>query len=68
MSPLKLTLLPAMLIALNAAAATPPIATPSVDERVDAIMRPMTLEQKIDLIGGVDDFYIRGMKASDGPG
>jgi len=64
-----------MLIALNAAAATPPIATPSVDERVDAIMRPMTLEQKIDLIGGVDDFYIRGyeslgwprLKMADGP-
>ena len=75
MPPIKLTLLPAMLIALNAAAATPPPVTPSVDERVDAIMRPMTLEQKIDLIGGVDDFYIRGyeslgwprLRMADGP-
>jgi len=75
MSPIKLTLLPAMLIALNAVAATPPPVTSSVDERVDAIMRPMTLEQKIDLLGGVDDFYIRGyeslgwprLRMADGP-
>jgi beta-glucosidase len=75
MSPLKLTLLSAMSIALNAAAATPPPAMPSVDDRVDAIMRPMTLDQKIDLIGGVDDFYIRGyenlgwpsLRMADGP-
>ena len=47
----------------------------AIDERVEAIMGRKTLEQKIDLIGGVDDFYIRGfpdlgwprLKMADGP-
>src|ERR1700727_1977673 len=30
-----------------------------VDQRVEAILSKMTLDQKIDLIGGQDDFYIR---------
>ncbi len=49
--------------------------TPTVDQRVDAIVNRMTLDQKIDLLGGVDDFYIRGypqlgwprLRMSDGP-
>jgi beta-glucosidase len=72
---LKLSLIPAMLIALTAAAANPPPAASNVDERVDTIMRQMTLEQKIDLLGGVDGFFIRGyeqfgwprLKMADGP-
>ena len=43
--------------------------------RVDAIMAKMTVEQKIDLLGGVDGFFIRGypeigwprLKMADGP-
>jgi beta-glucosidase len=46
-----------------------------VDQRVDAIVNKLTLEQKLDLIGGVDDFYIRGyenlgwprLRMADGP-
>jgi len=75
MPSLKLPFLSALLFALTGVAATPPPAAPNVDERVAAIMGRMTLEQKIDLIGGVDDFYIRGyenlgwprLKMADGP-
>ena len=46
-----------------------------VEKRVDSILRQMTLEEKIDYIGGYQDFYIRAMpklglpalKMSDGP-
>jgi beta-glucosidase len=46
-----------------------------VEKRVDAILGKMTLEEKIDYIGGVDGFYVRGvprlglpaLKMSDGP-
>jgi beta-glucosidase len=47
----------------------------SVEAKVDNIIKQMTLEEKIDYIGGVDNFYIRGierlgipkMVMSDGP-
>jgi len=46
-----------------------------VDARVDSLLKKLTLEEKIDLIGGVDDFYIRAnekiglprLKMADGP-
>jgi beta-glucosidase len=46
-----------------------------VDERIDKLLKQFTLEEKIDLIGGVDEFYIRGnqriglprLKMADGP-
>src|SRR6266404_7664657 len=46
-----------------------------VERRVEALLSQMTLEEKIDLLGGVDGFYIRGMsrigwprlKMADGP-
>src|SRR5271169_4334618 len=46
-----------------------------VDLRVDSLLKKLTLEEKIDLIGGVDDFYIRAnekiglprLKMADGP-
>src|SRR5882757_4511854 len=46
-----------------------------VDGRVESILRQMTLEEKVDYIGGVDDFFIRGvprlgvprLKMADGP-
>jgi beta-glucosidase len=45
------------------------------DQRVESILRQMTLEEKIDLIGGVDGFFIRSierlglprLKMADGP-
>jgi len=46
-----------------------------IDARVDALLSQMTLEEKIDYIGGIDDFYIRpiprlkipALRMSDGP-
>jgi beta-glucosidase len=46
-----------------------------VDLRVDSLLKKLTLEEKLDLIGGVDDFYIRAnekiglprLKMADGP-
>ncbi|HEY6253002.1 MAG TPA: glycoside hydrolase family 3 C-terminal domain-containing protein [Candidatus Angelobacter sp.] len=46
-----------------------------IERRVDSILSQMTIEEKIDLLGGVDDFYIRGvprlgvprLKMADGP-
>jgi beta-glucosidase len=46
-----------------------------VNQRVDALLSKLTLEQKIDLLGGVDVFFIRAvptiglprLKTSDGP-
>ncbi len=68
-----LSLLVATFISLTAAAQTAP--RPDVDKRVDAILRQMTLEEKIDYIGGYQRFYIRGierlgvpeLKMADGP-
>ena len=49
--------------------------SPEIDRRVDAMLAKLTLEQKIDLLGVVDDFFIRAIpeiglpriKMSDGP-
>src|SRR6202171_4733943 len=49
--------------------------TATVERRVESLLGQMTLEEKIDLIGGVDGFYIRGiprlglprLKMADGP-
>jgi len=46
-----------------------------VETRVDSLLKRLTLEEKVDLIGGVDDFYIRAnpkiglprLKMADGP-
>ena len=43
--------------------------------RIDSILNQMTIEEKIDLLGGVDGFYLRGVprlgvprfKMADGP-
>jgi len=45
------------------------------ESRVDSMLKQLTLEEKVDLIGGVDDFYIRAnpkiglprLKMADGP-
>src|SRR5579871_5542983 len=63
-----------LLFALPFIAQTKP--TPAeVEKRVDAILSKMTLEEKIDYIGGTRDFYVRAvpnlnvpeLKMSDGP-
>ena len=49
--------------------------SPATEARVDSLLKQLTLEEKIDLIGGVDDFYIRAipkigfprLKMADGP-
>src|SRR4029077_1691936 len=48
---------------------------PDVEARVDSLLKQLSLEEKVDLIGGVVDFYIREiphihfprLKMSDGP-
>ncbi|HLJ87076.1 MAG TPA: glycoside hydrolase family 3 C-terminal domain-containing protein [Candidatus Angelobacter sp.] len=50
-------------------------AVPAVEQRVESILSRMTLEEKIDMLGGVDGFYIRAvprlglprLKMADGP-
>ncbi|MHB8217283.1 MAG: beta-glucosidase [Candidatus Sulfotelmatobacter sp.] len=46
-----------------------------IESRIDSMLKQLTLEEKVDLIGGVDDFYIRAnpkiglprLKMADGP-
>jgi len=48
---------------------------PAIEARADALLKQLSLEEKIDLIGGVNDFYIReikhiglpALKMADGP-
>jgi beta-glucosidase len=68
------------LVALNTLAARPQaqVAQPAavvIERRVESLLKRMTLEEKIDLLGGVDDFFVRGypqyglprLKMADGP-
>ena len=49
--------------------------SPAIEQKVDAMLAKLTLQQKLELIGGVDSFYIRAepdagfprLKMSDGP-
>jgi beta-glucosidase len=51
------------------------ISSPDIDTKVNSIIQKMTLEEKIDLLGGTDGFYARGiprlgmtrLKMADGP-
>ncbi|HEY0758080.1 MAG TPA: glycoside hydrolase family 3 C-terminal domain-containing protein [Acidisarcina sp.] len=61
---------------VSAAFAQAPVPdSPAIEQRVDAMISKLTLEQKIDLIGGEDSMFIRAMpaagfprlKMSDGP-
>ena len=70
---------PLTLMALLVAHAVPapPQTSPAAaaDARIEAILRQMTLEEKVDLLGGVDGFFVRGverlgvprLKMADGP-
>ncbi|HLJ89590.1 MAG TPA: glycoside hydrolase family 3 C-terminal domain-containing protein [Candidatus Angelobacter sp.] len=57
------------------ATAQPAPAPAQVEHRVDSLVAQMTLEEKIDMLGGVDDFFVRGLprlgiprfKMADGP-
>src|SRR5579863_5073426 len=50
-------------------------ASSDADAHIDALIKKLSLEEKVDLIGGVDDFYIRAnpkiglprLKMADGP-
>ncbi|MDD2763675.1 MAG: glycoside hydrolase family 3 C-terminal domain-containing protein [Opitutaceae bacterium] len=71
---LHLGLLGALTVSMPAQNPLAPVPA-GVDQRVDAIVSRMTIEQKIDLLGGVDGFFIRGydalgwprLKMADGP-
>jgi beta-glucosidase len=65
-----------LLLSVLAAWAQAPVPlNPSIEARADAILKQLTIEEKIDLIGGYHDFYIREikhagvpqLKMSDGP-
>jgi beta-glucosidase len=56
------------LLSLTVAIVPSAISAPDgVEQRVESILSKMTLEQKIDLIGGEDDFYIRAYPALGWP-
>ena len=56
-------------------AQAPSSSTPAIEARADALLKGLSLEEKIDLIGGLDSFYIRDiahiglprLKMADGP-
>jgi beta-glucosidase len=64
-----------LLVSFLAWAQAPSATTPAIEARADAMLKQLSLEEKIDLIGGVDDFYIReikhiglpALKMADGP-
>ncbi len=64
-----------VLFATCVLAQTGPAAPDQTERRIDSILSQMTIEEKIDLLGGVDDFYLRGVprlgvprfRMADGP-
>jgi beta-glucosidase len=77
MSQRRIAVIFALLFVAIAALLVPPaISAPGdVEQRVEAILSKMTLDQKIDMLGGEDDFYIRAypdlglprLRMADGP-
>ena len=51
-----------LLVSFLAWGQAPSASTPAIEARADSMLKQLSLEEKIDLIGGVDDFYIRGIK------
>jgi beta-glucosidase len=64
-----------VLFVLPAVCQTAPVSQAATEARVDTLLKQLTLEEKVDIIGGVDDFYIRAipriglprLKMADGP-
>ena len=64
-----------LLLSVPAVCQQTPSAPADTEVRIDSMLKQLTLEEKIDLIGGVDDFYIRAnqkiglprLRMSDGP-
>src|SRR5664279_456799 len=71
----KLKFVVLLLVSFLAWAQAPSASTPAIEARADAMLKQLSLEEKIDLIGGVDEFYIReikhiglpALKMADGP-
>ncbi len=71
----KILLTLAILSAISSCAQTPMPASADVDKRVDSILRQMTTEEKVDMLGGVNTFNVRGyerlglpvLETADGP-
>src|SRR6202167_6145052 len=73
----RLFVLPALLLLwpLHMAWSQPQASSPEIEARVNSLLAKLTLEEKIDLIGGVDGFYVRAnqkiglprLKMADGP-
>jgi beta-glucosidase len=59
---LALTLIFVNIAVLAARGQAPSASTPAIEGRADAMLKQLSLEEKIDLIGGVNDFYIRAIK------
>ncbi|HEY6478104.1 MAG TPA: glycoside hydrolase family 3 C-terminal domain-containing protein [Polyangia bacterium] len=59
-----LPLAAALFVLLKAAAVTPksPPTAVEIERRADALLAKMTVEEKIDYLGGVDNFYVRAIK------
>jgi beta-glucosidase len=69
------TLLLVLIFLVPAVAQSTPQPQAAVESRIDSLLKQLTLEEKVDLIGGVDDFYIRAvpkiglprLRMADGP-
>src|ERR1700690_4026693 len=63
-----------LLVSLSPAQAPPPD-SPEIEQKVNAVLSKMTLEQKIDRLGGINNFDVRGfpdlglplLHTADGP-
>ncbi len=64
-----------LLLVVPSATSQPAPSSADVEKRVDSILSQMTIEEKIEMIGGINDFYTRpiprlripSLKMSDGP-
>jgi beta-glucosidase len=64
-----------LLLTLNVLPTARAQAQPGVEQRVEALLKQLTLEEKIDLLGGIDGFFVRDvprlnlprLKMADGP-